>query len=67
MARFYIEHPRLQALTEEVQKKVKDELELYGVPVSKVSVNGIFISGRDGYIQYSEMEAIVNLLREICG
>jgi enamine deaminase RidA (YjgF/YER057c/UK114 family) len=64
MTRFYIEHPRLQASTDEVQQKVKETLDLYGVKVTKVCVNGVYI---DGYIQFSEMEEIVNLLREICG
>lgn len=51
---------RPQALSEEKRKEIKETCDLYGIPVKEVSVNGIKV---DGYIQYSEMIAILELLQ----
>lgn len=52
---------RPQALNEDKIKEVKEICDLYGVPVEEVCVNGIKF--KDGYIQYSEMAEILELLQ----
>ena len=49
-----------KALTEEQKQAVRDVISIYDIPATDVCVNGIRVNG---YIQYSEMEAILEVLK----
>ena len=48
-----------QARTEEAKRKLQEIIETLAIPCTEIHVNGIRVNG---YIQFSEMEAILEQL-----